>query len=115
MRNMDNSPERQAIIDRMLEIARHDAPWVWSYFPKDYTLHHAWVYNRKPNQMANNGLKYQRIDPVLRDKKRREWNRPVVWPAILTLLVLAASIVPAIVAFRRSERRTATLAPETAR
>ncbi|HSN39018.1 MAG TPA: ABC transporter substrate-binding protein [Burkholderiales bacterium] len=105
MKNMYDSPERQAIIDRMLEIARHDAPWVWSYFPKNYTLHHAWVHNRKPNQMANNGLKYQRIDPALRDQKRREWNRPVVWPAILTLLVLAASVVPAIVAFRRSERR----------
>ena len=29
---------------------------------------HAWVYNRKPNKMANNGLKYQRIDPQLRER-----------------------------------------------
>jgi len=115
MKNMYNGPERQALIERMVEIARHDAPWVWSYFPKDYTLHHAWVYNRKPNQMANNGLKYQRIDPLLREKMRREWNQPVVWPVALILLALAASMVPAIVVFRRRERRTATLAPETAR
>ncbi len=112
MKNLYNSPQRQAIIDRMVEIARYDAPWVWSLFPKDYTLRHAWVYNRKPNQMANNGLKYQRIDPVLREKLRREWNRPVIWPALLILIVLAASVVPAIVAFRRRERATATL-PET--
>jgi len=115
MKNMYNGPERQALIERMVEIARHDAPWVWSYFPKDYTLHHAWVYNRKPNQMANNGLKYQRIDPLLREKMRREWNQPVVWPVVLILLALAASMVPAIVVFRRRERRTATLASETAR
>lgn len=116
MKHMYNSPERQAIIDRMVEIARHDAPWVWSFFPKDYTLHHAWVYNRKPNQMAQNGLKYQRIDPALREKMRREWNQPVVWPAALILLALAASMVPAIVVFRRRERQTATRAPgETAR
>lgn len=115
MKHMHNSPERQAIIDRMVEIARHDAPWVWSLFPKDYTLHHAWVFNRKPNQMANNGLKYQRIDPVLREKMRREWNRPVVWPLLLVLLALAASLVPAIVVYHRRERRTATLAPRAVR
>ena len=111
MKHMYNSPERQAIIDRMVEIARHDAPWVWSLFPKDYTLHHAWVFNRKPNQMASNGLKYQRIDPVLREKMRREWNQPLVWPVALAVLALAASLVPAIVVYRRRERRTATLAP----
>ncbi|MDH5535157.1 MAG: ABC transporter substrate-binding protein [Betaproteobacteria bacterium] len=109
MKHMSNTPERQAIIDRMVAIARHDAPWVWSFFPKDYTLHHAWVHNRKPNQMASNGLKYQRIDPVLREQKRREWNEPVVWPAVLLLALLGVSIVPAILTFRRRERATAAL------
>jgi oligopeptide transport system substrate-binding protein len=107
MKNMYNGAERQAIIDRMVEIARHDAPWVWSLFPKDYTLHHAWIYNRKPNQMANNGLKYQRLDPQLRGEMRRAWNDPVVWPVGLILLVLALSVVPAVVTFRRRERATA--------
>ena len=109
MKHMSNTPERQAIIDRMVAIARHDAPWVWSFFPKDYTLHHAWVHNRKPNQMASNGLKYQRIDPVLREQKRREWNEPIVWPAVLLLALLGVSIVPAILTFRRRERATAAL------
>ncbi len=110
VKHMYNGPERQALIDRMVEIARHDAPWVWSFFPKDYTLHHGWVYNRKPNQMANNGLKYQRIDPAMRDKMRREWNHPVMWPALVILFVLVLSIVPAILTFRRRERATAALA-----
>ncbi|MEK6593720.1 MAG: ABC transporter substrate-binding protein, partial [Pseudomonadota bacterium] len=107
MKGMYNGPERQAVIDRMVEIVRYDAPWVWSLFPKDYTLHHAWVHNRKPNQLANNSLKYQRIDPQLREKMRREWNRPVLWPAVLMLIALALSIVPAVLVFRRRERRTA--------
>jgi len=107
MKNMYNSPERQQLIDRMIEILRYDAPWVWSFFPKDYSLHHAWVYNRKPNQMANNGLKYQRLDPRLRESKRREWNGPVLWPLALILLALGLSIVPAIVTFLRRERATA--------
>ncbi len=107
MKSMANGPERQAIIDRMVEVARHDAPWVWSFFPKDYTLHHTWVYNRKPHSIANNGLKYQRIDPVLRDKMRREWNEPVVWPAMAFLAAIGLSLVPAVRTYRRRERQTA--------
>jgi len=111
MKHMANGPQRQAIIDRMIAIARHDAPWVWSLFPKDYTLHHAWLFNRKPNQLANNGLKYQRIDPQLRERMRREWNQPVVWPALLLALLLGVSVIPAVVVFRRREHRTGTLGP----
>jgi ABC-type transport system substrate-binding protein len=107
MKSMPNGPARQEIIDRMVEILRHDAPWVWSYFPKDYSLHHAWVHNRKPNQMANNGLKYQRIDAALRKKMQRQWNRPVLWPVAALALVLALSIFPAITAYRRRERQAA--------
>ena len=103
MKNMDNGPERQQLIDRMVEILRYDAPWVWSFFPKDYSLHHAWIHNRKPNQMANNSLKYQRLDPPLRERMRRVWNEPVVWPVGLILLLVALSIVPAILTFRRRE------------
>lgn len=108
MKHMANGAERQVIIDRMIELLRHDAPWVWSYFPKDYTLHHGWVFNRKPNQIANNGLKYQRLDPVLRQKMRREWNPPVLWPLLLICVVLVLGAVPAVAAFRRRERGTAT-------
>jgi ABC-type transport system substrate-binding protein len=108
MKHMANGAERQAIIDRMVELLRHDAPWVWSFFPKDYTLHHGWVHNRKPNQMANNGLKYQRLEPALRAQKRREWNPPVLWPLGVLIALLALGTWPAVAAFRRRERRTAT-------
>ena len=66
MKNMENGPARQAIIDRMMAVLREDAPWVWAYHPKDYSLYHAWLYNVKPNQMARNGLKFYRLDPELR-------------------------------------------------
>ncbi|MGA0115476.1 MAG: ABC transporter substrate-binding protein [Burkholderiales bacterium] len=114
MKHMANGPERQAIIDRMVGLLRHDAPWVWSFFPRDYTLHHAWVYNRKPNQIANNGLKYQRLEPALRAQMRREWNPPVLWPLALIAAVLALSVLPAVVAWRRRERRAANPPAEAA-
>jgi ABC-type transport system substrate-binding protein len=107
MKHMPNGPERQAVIDRMVDILRKDAPWVWSFFPVQYTLQHAWLHNGKPNAMANNGLKYQRVDAKLRDAMRQKWNQPVIWPAALILLLLLLSVIPAIAVYRRRERRTA--------
>ena len=109
MKSMPNGPERQAVIDRMVEVARYDAPWVWSFFPKDYALQHAWTHNRKPHSIANNGLKYQRIDPELRAKMQREWNQPVLWPVALGAGVFVLTLVPAVRTFRRRERQTASL------
>ncbi|SFO18465.1 ABC-type transport system, substrate-binding protein [Nitrosospira briensis] len=106
MKNMENSPERQKIIDRMVTILRHDAPWLWGYHPKDYGLYHAWYGNVKPNRMSNNNAKYFRIDAGLREQKRAEWNKPVLWPVIAGLIVLIVGLLPAAVIYRRRERGT---------
>ncbi|KVW96136.1 ABC transporter substrate-binding protein [Thiobacillus denitrificans] len=107
MKDMDNGPERQQVIDAMLEIVRRDAPWIFAYYPKSFGLRHGWVHNVKPNLMANNTLKYRRIDPGLREARRDEWNRPVLWPIVLLLAALVAVIAPAVIAWRRHERKTA--------
>jgi ABC-type transport system substrate-binding protein len=101
MKNMDNGPERQAIIDEMLRIVRRDGPWLWGFYPKNFSLHHAWVENNKPNLMARNTLKYKRIDTEQRERLRREWNEPVVWPLALVAAVLVAVVVPAWIGYRR--------------
>ena len=107
MKSMPNSTERQAIIDRMIDVLRQDAPWLWGFHPKDYALYHAWYSNLKPNKIAYNTLKYQRIDSALREQKRREWNPPLWWPLVLGALVLIAFALPAVIAWRRRERGTA--------
>ena len=88
MKNMENSPARQAIIDKMLEILRRDSPWLWGYHPKSYVLQHGWLHNVKPNVMANNKLKYWRVDAGQRDLLRREWNQPARWPLWLSVAAL---------------------------
>ncbi|NWG30904.1 MAG: ABC transporter substrate-binding protein [Rhodocyclaceae bacterium] len=103
MRAMENGPERQAIIDRMLAILHEDAPWVWGFHPKDYSLRHAWLLNRKPTKVGNNTLKYQRIDVALRERLRAQWNRPVFWPLLLAGGLLVALALPAILSHRRRE------------
>ena len=52
-------------------------------------------------------LKYLRIDPALREQKRREWNQPLWWPLVLAALIMVGIALPAVVAWRRRERGTA--------
>ena len=104
---MVNGDERLAIIEEMLAIARRDAPWSWGFYPKKFELHHDWLHNVKPNLMANNTLKYQRIDPLLREQRRSEWNPPVLWPMGLLLLIVVALAGAGVAAYRRRERGAA--------
>jgi ABC-type transport system substrate-binding protein len=107
MKNMSNTPERQRIIDRMVDIVRRDAPWIWGVHPKDYSLRHSWIANDKPNNMARNNIKYLRLDPDKRAALRAQWNRPVLWPTGLIALLLVLSAIPAIRSYRRRERMAA--------
>ncbi len=88
IKTMHNTPERLKKIEKMLEIAREDAPWVWGFHPKSLALSHAWFKNVLPNAMANNTLKYKKIDAPLRVKKQQEWNQPVLFPLLLLAVFL---------------------------
>ena len=107
MKAMENGAERQRLIDAMTEILRRDAPWIWGFHPKDYSLRHAWLGNRKPSKVGHNTLKYQRIDTALRERKRAEWNRPVLWPLLLVAALIAVVAWPAWRGYRRRESSTA--------
>ena len=104
MKDMPNGPARQAVIDRMLELVRRDAPWVWGLHPKQFSLFHAWFKNVKPNFMANNTLKYKRIDPALRAKLRAQWNPPITWPLWLAGALFVVVLLPAVMTYRRKLR-----------
>ncbi len=106
MRNMDNSEQRYQIIQQMQELVRHDAPWIFGFHPKNFSLFHGWYKNLKPNLMANNQLKYTRIDTAERAEQRQQWNLPVFWPLLLGCAVFILLLVPAINAYRRRVRET---------
>ena len=107
MKNMDNTVERLGIVRQMNRILQHDTPWDFGLHPKSYTLIHRWLKNRKPSDVANNILKYQRIDAADRANARREWNRPLLWPLWLGLAVFVLAMVPAVIGYRRRERKAA--------
>ncbi len=109
MRDMENGAERQALIDKMTVILRRDAPWIWGLHAKEFGLAHQWVGNRKPNKMANNGLKYLTIDARKRDELRAQWNQTVLWPLWLVLLAIVAVAWPSLALYRSRERAAALI------
>ncbi len=107
MRAMDNGPERLAIIREMLRIVQRDAPWLFGFYPKTLSLHHAWVGNLKPNLMANNTLKYLRVAGAERAVRAAAWNRPVLWPLWVLGAGLVLLVVPVWRVHARRSRETA--------
>jgi ABC-type oligopeptide transport system substrate-binding subunit len=101
MRNMDNSEQRYQLIQQLQEIVRHDVPWLLGFHPKNFSLFHGWYKNLKPNLMANNQLKYTRIDATLRAEKRQQWNQALFLPLLVGGVLFALLLIPAIKAYHR--------------
>lgn len=101
MRSMDNGEQRYQLIQEMQQIVRHDAPWVFGFHPKNFSLFHRWYKNIKPNLMANNRLKYTRIDAKSRLQKREDWNQAVFWPLLVASCLFVLLLIPAVNAFKR--------------
>jgi len=57
--------------------------------------------------MANNTLKYKRIDGDLRSQQQLTWNQPVIWPLLVLLGLLILVLYPAIRDYRARQRRAA--------
>lgn len=104
MRNMDNNEQRRQIVQQMQKLVQHDAPWAFGFYPKSFSLFHSWYKNVKPNLMANNRLKYTRIDAKARSVKREYWNQAVFWPLLLTLCLLLLLLIPALIAYQHRNR-----------
>jgi ABC-type transport system substrate-binding protein len=107
MRNAENGEERLSQIRQLQELIRRDSPWLFGFHPKAFSLYHDWYKNLKTNLMANNRLKYQRIDSELRNKKREAWNRPVFWPILLIVLLLSLLVIPVWRVYKKREQETA--------
>lgn len=103
MKSMDNTPERQKLIDQMIQVVREDAPWIWGYYAKSFMVTHQWNRPNKLNFVAQNGLKYVRLNPDLRAQKRTEWNQPILWPFVIIFGVLVFGFLPVAVQYYRKE------------
>lgn len=104
VKEMSNSPARQQIINQMVEIARQDSPWSFGFYPKELVLKHHWYHNVWLNPLANNTLKYKRIDAQARSNAIAAWNKPITWPIWLLLAIILLSIYPLLKAYRNKQQ-----------
>tara|TARA_R110002050_G_scaffold71891_3_gene154622 strand:+ start:3002 stop:5152 length:2151 start_codon:yes stop_codon:yes gene_type:complete len=109
MRVMPDNDERQVIIKKMLNILTDDAPWIWGFHPKQFSLYHAWNKNVKPNLMANNTIKYRRIDAQRRVSLQDKWNQPILWPLLLLVMLFVLLLMPAWLLYRQKLKQKNTL------
>ena len=104
---LDDGPQKQAIIDKMVAITQQDAPWAFGYFPWGGLAFQQWVYNGKPSILIRDMAKYYRVDPQLRVAKQAEWNRPTWWPIVLLIAGLLGLVWIARRGYQARQRATA--------
>lgn len=104
---MDDGPEKQALVDRMVKIAQDDAPWSFGYFPYTSSAVQHWLYNARPTVLIRDPGRYMRLDTAERVQRLREWNDPVWWPIALAAAAVAFLLWLARRSLRLRERTNA--------
>lgn len=104
MKSLPNNTARQHLIEQMIAILQTENPWLFGFFPKSFSLHHAWYQNALPHLMANNTLKYKRINSAQRAAQQQDWNQPILWPLIVLGLIPLVLILIAMQQYRVRER-----------
>ncbi len=111
MKNRHNDERRQALIDEMVALLRKDAPWAWGINSENFTLSQQWITPLKPASIATSTLKYIGLNDVQRFELRQRWNKPVLWPIGLFVLVIALSLLPFVLAYRKKQQSHASRTP----
>lgn len=96
MRAMDDSPERQAIIVKMRDIATEDCAWIPVFHSVNLSLAYDWLQNNKAHPIANDYNAYRAVDIAKRSAAQSLWNQPNFVPIATILGLLALGTVPAI-------------------
>ena len=92
MAQMENGPERLAIVHKMNALFAEESPVIFHFNKAFFTLGQPWAPRTQDNQMWEVGVKYAVVDPVLREQKQKEWNPQPKWPIAVALLGIAALV-----------------------
>ncbi len=105
MRSMAPGKERNAIVKKMIELVQEDAPWVFGYFSKSFVLKHHWMNQTKAHGVANNTLKYLKLDNTKRTEAQQKWNNAKISILIGIVLFLLLLILPACYKYWQKEHQ----------
>jgi oligopeptide transport system substrate-binding protein len=104
MAAMDNGPARLELVRKLQKFLDDDCPMFPTFTKAFYTAVQPWARRTHDNLMweVECGIKFLTQDRVMRERLRREWNRPLLWPAY----ALGALGLGAVLAFIRAVRRS---------
>lgn len=107
LKTLDDGPEKQVVIDKMVRILQEDAPWSMGFFPYASAAVQGWVHNSKPAILVRDHGRYLRLDIDKRVAAVADWNRPVWWPIAALVVLAIAGLLYLRGALRRRERLNA--------
>ncbi len=97
MAQMDNGPERLALIAKMNAMLAEDCPAIWEFDKAFYIATQPWARWTHNSPMIEYGYnKYHQVDPTEREKLRADWNRKPVWPPMALGGLLVAGLLYAV-------------------
>jgi ABC-type transport system substrate-binding protein len=100
MKDLNDTPERSALIAQMVEIVQQDAPMLFGWSEEYAGAYHQWLANGKPSNIIRDQLQYLRINASMRAERAAQWNKPELWPLILILFGCILLLLPAALALR---------------
>jgi ABC-type transport system substrate-binding protein len=107
LKMLDDGPQKQAVIDKMVAILQQDAPWSFGFYPWASTAVHSWIQNSKPAVLIRDHGRYLKLDTHKRVASLAAWNKPQYWPVVLLVAALLAVVMFARLNLRRRERMNA--------
>jgi oligopeptide transport system substrate-binding protein len=97
MAAMDDGPERLELIKKMNAMLAEDCPAIFQFDKAFYVATQPWSRWTHNSPIIEGGFnKYHQVDPVLREKLRKEWNRKPLWPLIALGILIAAGLIYAV-------------------
>ena len=107
LKTLDDGPQKQAVIDKMVTILQQDAPWSFGFYPWASTAVQRWVHNSKPAILVRDHGRYLKLDIPARVASLAAWNKPRYWPIVALLAALVAVVLFARRSLRKRERMNA--------
>jgi hypothetical protein len=103
MKDMENTPERAAIIKQMMQIMQDESPMLFGWSEEYGGAYHQWVRNGKPSNIIRDQMAYLDVDAKMRVEKIRAWNQPIWWPLLVIPFLVALMLWPALLIWRKRQ------------
>ncbi len=100
----EDDAEKLELIRKMRAILEEERPWIELYHMEEYKLVQGWLKNVKASGLSMPAYKYYDIDVAERAQRRREWNRPLLWPLFALAFAVVALVAPGVRTYLRERR-----------